>query len=258
MYQEGTNQMGMVTEKRRYNLIDAYRGFTILVMIGYHFSYDVFILYGKYPQWLSNPFGYVWQQFICISFILISGFSASFSRSHLKRGILLNICGLIVTVVTMIASPQAVIYFGVLNLLGCSLLLLIPAKKFVNDKNWGYVAVISLFLFFLTRHIQSGYLGFGDFELIQMPMELYTAKALTPLGFPYPGFFSSDYFPVIPWFFLFFTGYSCHYVLQMESMGKLRDVLSVRVPFLSWLGQKSLIIYLLHQPVLMGICVILF
>ena len=250
--------METVKEKTRYHLIDAYRGFTILLMIGYHFSYDVFILYGKYPGWLDNPLGYVWQQFICISFIFISGFSASFSQSHVKRGILLNICGLIVTVVTRVASPSAVVYFGVLNLLGCSLLLLIPAKKMINQKNWPFAAAISLFLFFFTRHIQLGYLGFGKMELITMPSGMYHTKILTPFGFPYPGFFSSDDFPILPWFFLFLTGYAFHYILKMESAKKIRKIMKVKVPFLSWLGRQSLLIYLLHQPVLMGICMVLF
>lgn len=249
----------MITIKKtgkRYELIDALRGFTLLSMIGYHFSYDAFILYDKYPEWLSNPFGYAWQQSICITFIFICGFAASFSRSNLKRGLLLNVCGLIVTVVTRIFSPEAVVYFGVLNLLGCSLLLLIPVKKMVNKRNWKRAAVLFFVLFLFTRHIQWGYLGFGDTQLFVLPRGLYEAKWLTPFGFPYPGFFSSDYFPILPWFFLFMVGYTCHYILKEH--GRIRRILSKRVPFLSTLGQHSLILYLLHQPALMLICILLF
>lgn len=243
-------------KKRRYELLDAYRGFTILSMIGYHFSYDVFILYGRYAGWLSNPLGYIWQQSICISFILLSGFCVSFGRNHLKKGILLNICGLIITGVTVVASPNAAVYFGVLNLLGCSMLLMIPLKPLVNEKNWKRAAVISLFLFFFFRHVQDGYLGLGQWALIRMPDALYSAKVLTPLGFPYPGFFSSDYFPILPWFFLFYTGYCLSYLPGRYE--KIRKMLMIKVPVLGTIGKHSLIIYMLHQPALMVICMLLF
>lgn len=243
-------------KRRRYELLDAYRGFTILSMIGYHFSYDAFILYGLYPKWLSNPFGYAWQQSICISFILLSGFCASFSRNHWKKGILLNLCGFLITAVTAVASPTAVVYFGVLNLLGCSMLLIIPLKKMVNEKNWHIVGIGSFFLFLLFRHVARGYLGVGEWAFIIVPKVLYSIKIMTPLGFPYPGFYSSDYFPILPWFFLFFTGYCFSYVLKKSE--KLGRLLTPKVPFLSTLGRYSLVIYMLHQPALMLICILLF
>jgi len=243
-------------KKRRYELLDAYRGLTILSMIGYHFSYDVFILYRRYPGWLSNPFGYIWQQSICISFILICGLCASFSRNLWKRGILLNLCGLIITVVTVVFSPQAAVYFGILNLLGCSLLLLIPFKKIVNEKTWLLTAVISVFLFVLFRNVTKGYLGIGDTILYAVTFALYKIKWLVPFGFPYAGFYSSDYFPILPWFFLFLTGYCFSFYLKKAEW--LKRLLEPKIPFFSWFGKHSLIIYMIHQPVLMGICMLLF
>lgn len=242
--------------KQRYYLLDALRGFTILVMIGYHFSYDVFILYEKYPAWENHPLGFLWQQYICITFILLCGVSASFSRSNLKRGLLLNVCGLLVTVVTRIFSPEAVVYFGVLNLLGCSLLLLIPLKRYIHRENWKWVAGGSFFLFLLTRFIQNGYLGIKAVKAIYLPGWLYQWRALTPLGFPRPDFYSSDYFPILPWFFLFLIGYASSYFLKESDGGK--KMLRKRVPILTTLGQHSLIIYLLHQPILMVFCMVLF
>ena len=243
-------------KKRRYELLDAYRGFTILSMIGYHFSFDVFILYGCYPGWLSNPIGKIWQQSICISFILICGLCASFSRDLLKRGIMLNLCGLLITAVTVIFSPSAAIFFGVLNLLGCSLLLLIPIRKMINEKNWWIVGLCSFFCFLLFRNVTKGYLGFGSHILYAMPFALYKSKWMVPFGFPYAGFYSSDYFPILPWFFLFLTGYCLSFYLKKAEW--LQKLLEPKVPFLTWIGRHSLIIYMLHQPVLMGICMLLF
>ena len=243
-------------KKRPYELLDAYRGLTILSMIGYHLSYDVFVLYGRYPEWLSNPFGYLWQQSICISFILICGLCASFSRNLLKRGIMLNLFGLIITAVTVIVSPSAAIYFGVLNLLGCSLLLLIPMRKIVNERNWLFMGFISITLFILFRHVTKGYLGFGEHIVCLIPSSLYQTKWLVPFGFPYAGFYSSDYFPILPWFFLFLTGYCLSFYLKKAEW--LQKILEPKVPILSWLGRQSLLVYMLHQPVLMGICILLF
>lgn len=243
-------------EKTRYYLVDALRGLTMLVMLGYHFSYDVFILYGKYPAWEEHPLGFVWQQYICITFILLCGLSASFSRSNLKRGLLLNGCGLLITVVTKIFSPEAVVYFGVLNLLGCSLLLLIPIKKYIRRENWKWVAGISFLLFLVTRFVQNGYLGIEKMKAIYLPGWLYQWRVLTPLGFPRMDFYSSDYFPIFPWFFLFLIGYASSYFLKESET--LKKILTKRVPVLTKLGQHSLIFYLLHQPILMVICMGLF
>jgi len=243
-------------KKRRYELLDAFRGFTILSMIGYHFSYDVFILYDRNPGWLSNPMGFLWQQSICISFIFICGLCASFSRDLFKRGFLLNLCGLLITAVTVIFSPSAAVYFGVLNLLGCSLLLLIPVKKMVSDKTWPMIEVITLFLFVLFRNVTKGYLGIGDRILYAVPFSFYESKWMVPFGFPYRGFYSSDYFPILPWFFLFLTGYCFSFYLKKTEW--LKKALTPKIPLLSFIGKHSLIIYMLHQPVLMGICMLLF
>lgn len=243
-------------EKIRYYLVDALRGFTLLVMIGYHLSYDVFILYDRYPGWLSNPLGFLWQQYICITFILICGLSASFSRSNLKRGILLNGCGLLVTVVTKIFSPEAVVYFGVLNLLGCSLLLLIPIKKWIHQDNWKIWGGLFFLFFLLTRNINEGFLGLEAVPMLFLPEGMYQHGWMIPLGFPTAGFYSSDYFSIFPWFFLFMVGYCSSYWLKESET--LQRLLAKRVPLLTWLGQHSLLIYLLHQPILMGYCMLLF
>ena len=116
--------------------------------------------------------------------------------------------------------------------------------------------VVSMVLFFLFRDVQSGVLGLASHPLAVLPDGLYQSRVLTPFGFPFPGFRSSDYFPILPWFFLFSAGYFFFPILQKSQ--KLQDVFSVRIPVLSKLGTWSLWIYLIHQPVAMGICMLLF
>ena len=54
--------------KERYYLVDALRGLALINMVLYHFSYDVFVIYGQNPDWLGSPAAFCWQQGICWSF----------------------------------------------------------------------------------------------------------------------------------------------------------------------------------------------
>ena len=76
---------------KRYHVLDEIRGLTLISMILYHASWDMVYLFGKNWIWFESTAGYVWQQSICISFILLSGFCWNFGRKKLKRVIILFI-----------------------------------------------------------------------------------------------------------------------------------------------------------------------
>ena len=90
---------------------------------------------------------------------------------------------------------------------------------------------------------------------LNLPEGLYRFRILAPLGFPDPAFRSSDYFPLLPWLFLFFTGF--HLYRIVEKSAALQRAARVKIPLLSALGRHTLWVYLLHQPLLMGLCMIL-
>lgn len=239
-----------VKKGKRYYLIDSYRGFVILHMVLYHFCYDVFVLQSKNPEWVDNPIALVWQQFICISFIIVAGISASFSHNLLRRGLLLNAVGVGITLVTVVITPDAPIYFGILNLLGCSLLLLIPFRRWIDENNWKWWSVAGILLFVIFRHIQRGYLGIGKWRWMKIPAVLYELGWLTPFGIPGRNFFSADFFPIFPWFFLFLAAYSFSYAIKSE---RIEKIMTCSVPGLWKLGQNSLLIYLIHQPIALAL-----
>lgn len=238
----------------RYHLIDAVRGFAILNMIAYHLVYDIFVVFGiDTAFYLYLPMR-IWERFICVTFLIVSGVSLNFSRHPYRRGVIVNLCGFLITAVTVLAVPTQAVWFGVLNLIGCGMMITYAVSGWLKQLRPELGAGISLLLYALLYGVPEGYIGFFGFRLIALPEWLYTNRYFAFLGFPSNDFFSADYFPLIPWVFLFICGWFLWRVV--ERYQKERWFMP-RVPALGWLGRHSLIIYLLHQPALYGICLLM-
>ena len=113
---------------------------------------------------------------------------------------------------------------------------------------------LSALLFALLRPLAAGRIGLGPLSLA-VPPALYT-PLLTPLGLPYPGFRSGDYFPLLPWLFLYLAGFYLAPLLHRSSIW--RELAQKKLEPLGWIGRKSLWIYLLHQPLCMALAWVLF
>ena len=74
---------------------------------------------------------------------------------------------------------------------------------------------------------------------------------MTFLGLPDPDFFSGDYFSLFPWIFLYLTGYFLYGMLVKLPEVKKALTIHLPAPFLEAAGRHSLLLYLLHQPLLM-------
>ena len=88
-----------------------------------------------------------------------------------------------------------------------------------------------------------------------LPQGLYANYLTAYLGFYPVSFYSSDYFPLLPWLFLFWAGYYLHLLVGRKRMEPLRRSVC---PPLGWLGRHSLVLYLLHQPVIFGVLTLAF
>ena len=268
--------------KQRFETLDTYRGIVIVSMIAYHFLYDVFVIFGSNSFWYRNPGVHAWQQFICCSFIILSGFVWPYGKKkNLKRGIMINLLGFVITTFTLIFTPGQEIWFGILNFLGCAILLTIPLNVIV-EKATGHAVqnalhnqmfskameakkshpvywiglIVSILLFLLFRGVNSGVWGFGDFTLGQVPDAWYQFKVLIPFGFPTDSFYSSDYFAILPWYFLYAFGYFLGRIIESRSW--FHKVGHVRIPVLNWMGRKSIWIYMVHQVICDGVCLLIF
>lgn len=243
----------------RYGLPDSLRGLCLLSMIGYHAAYDLLHLAGLSLPWLHDTPGHLWQQSICWSFILLSGFCWSLSRRPLRHGLVLTVCGGGITLVTYFIMPSELIQYGVLTLLGLSALLLKLFSELSHRLKLRLPPTVGLFLslalFFLLRGVPQGYLGFEGLRLCPLPESLYQTDWTAVLGFSSPSFYSTDYFPLLPWFFLYASGFFLWKCLSRRE--KALELLRPGFFPLSFLGRHSLLIYLLHQPVLLGIFLLL-
>lgn len=247
----------MQKEKIRYHLVDGIRGIAIINMVIFHFLYDVYIVYEKSPTWYCLTPIHIWQQMICWTFIFISGFVWAWGKEkNLQRGIIFNLFGLLISFITLVIVPTQTIWFGILNFMGCAILLMLLLEKLLKKMPAICGMTVCFLLFLICKQIQFGQIGIPGLLQIQVPNLLYSIRILTPLGFPYEGFHSSDYFPVIPWIFLYLCGFYFNQIFTKHSTWQ--KCAHRKLPCLSVLGSKTIWIYLLHQPLSMLICTLLF
>ena len=248
----------MTTSKLRYNLIDAIRGLTIISMILFHTCWDLVYFGVLSPDFMKAIPAIVWQKSICCTFIFISGFVFCLGKNHVKHGLVTLGCGILITLVTCILMPDSRDIFGVLWLLGISTFIGIIMEKILrkNDAAVQVVLILNLIFFILTLNLVKGYIGIGSIIFINLPTSLYKDYFTTLLGFPFGGFFSSDYFPILPWSFLYICGL-CTYLILCKKEGAMKP-LTKDVPALSFIGRHSLLIYMLHQPLVFGLLYLFF
>jgi len=226
-------------KKMRLHGLDLLRGVTLISMIAYHGTWNFVYLFGVDLPWYEALPGHIWQQSICWTFILLSGFCFSMGSRHLKRGLEVFGGGLLVSAVTLIAMPENRILFGILTFTGSAMLLMTLLEKALKKVPAGIGAVASMVLFFF-------------FESWQAPIWLHRNLLTAYLGFPTRDFVSMDYFPIFPWIFLFIAGYFLYRIFHSRLWDE-KLFARGNLPVLGWLGRHTLPIYLLHQPVLYGL-----
>ncbi len=232
----------------RLRLLDFLRGFSVFSMVAYHTLFDYVYLFGHPMGWYQGWPGYVWQQSICWVFILVSGASLHYGRHTARRGLAVLGCALAVSAVTLLMMPSQRVMSGILHLIAVAMLLSAALRRVLEKTPPAAGAAVCFALFLATKLVPSGYLGLLDIPLLALPEALYQTPFLFPLGLPGPGFFSGDYFPLLPWLFLYWAGYFAWAPLKK----RLRPAAPGKNP-LEWAGRHSLLIYMLHQPAAYGL-----
>lgn len=247
----------MSEKRKRIHMLDEIRGFAILCMIVHHTFLDIGDLLGL--EWGYEIFDRLCavQPIFWGIFIIISGMCTRLSRNAKKRGLLVCLCALAITLVTAVIMPLlkftgAEIYFGILHCLGVCMILVGLCMPIIEKIDYRIGAVASLLLFVAFCGIDRGTILLGAVDL---PQSLYTNNIFAPLGFHSPAFYSADYFPVFPWIFLFFLG---AFVGKLAKEEKLPSVMYIRhSKMLGFVGKNSLWFYLLHQPAIYVVLLII-
>ena len=231
----------------RVHLIDEVRGFAIICMVFYHAMFDLVVIFGvDFPIFTSSLMQDVLQPLFAGLFIFISGTAGHYSRSNLKRGAVCFGFGLILTVVTALFMPDELILFGILHFLGSAMILFALFEKQLDKIPTVLGAPLFVAIFILTLYVPRGMLGYPPFWT-PLPDMLYQTGFLFPLGFPSDGFFSSDYFPLIPNLFLFF---GATYLGVYAKNGQIPEFCyRTRFSWLAWVGRHTIWVYMLHQPI---------
>lgn len=228
----------------RYALLDELRGLDLVSMMLYHACWDLVFLFDVNMRWYAGTPGRLWQQTICWVFILLSGFCAPFGRHMLRRGVTVFAAGALVTAVTLVFMPGGRVVFGVLTFLGTAMLLTGVLEPLLKKVMPAVGLAVSAVLFAVCYPVGLGWVG------LALPDAWYANYFTAFFGFLPFDFYSTDYFALLPWLFLFWAGYYLHKAVGRRRMEPLRRSVC---PALGWMGRHSLLLYLLHQPVIYGV-----
>lgn len=235
----------MDAPKARIWELDAFRGIAILAVILIHLLFDLRYFLGLSLGYDNAVFQFV-KQYGGVVFVVLSGICVTLGRRSFRRGLIVFGCAMAVTLVTLamvwlgLDSGSVVVRFGVLHLLGIAMLLWPLLRRLPT---WAMVAiglpVVVLGYWFRTFYV--------------------TPEWLFPLGLTSAGFSSSDYFPLFPHLGWFLLGAALGRTAYREKRSLLPRVNAQCPPirFFCWCGRMSLFLYLLHQPLLYGLVMIL-
>lgn len=217
---------------QRFLLIDKLRGVAVALMIFFHFSYDLSSFQFITIDFKNNPFWFYLPRLIVVLFFTSAGASLYFAHGppnqiqwnkFLKREIQLFICSALISISTYFLFPKTWVYFGTLHSLFVCSIMALP---------------------FLKRPPLAFIVAF----IILIPAVIFNVK------FPWPTLphFSMDYIPALPWVGVIYFGIYVGYLMQ-KYYPKDKQQHESSKGVLLFLGRHSLLIYLLHQPILYGL-----
>ena len=242
--------------KNRVGFLDELRGFAIICMVIYHLMYNLKFIFGVDVPIFFDSWFYIVQTIYAGMFIFISGIVCNYSHNNLKRGAQCFFIAMVFTFVTAFVMPGSPDMFGVLHCLGiCMMIYGLSEKALVKLPSFLGI-IICVFLFMLTYDFHRGYSGIAGLLRFKMPSELYSTSVLFPLGFPRSGFSSLDYFPLLPWLFLFIAGSFFGVYVKKGLMPAF--FYKTHIKFFAAAGRYSLWIYVLHQVIIYPVLCIIF
>ena len=234
------------TKRPRLPVIDIARGVAIIAMVIYHFSWDLSFYrfipvdVGFDPGWVAFARTILFAFMFLVGVGLVLGHGDGMRwRAFWKRWLFVAGGALLITLGTWFAFSDSFVYFGVLHAIALTSVLALP---FLFTPVWltGLVALATIGLHF----------AYAD--------PLFNEKAFSWIGFwvvPPP---TNDLVPVFPWLGVVLLGVVTMRLVRGTRLETSLATISPRnmmARALGWMGRWSLVIYLLHQPLLLAVIV---
>jgi uncharacterized membrane protein len=227
----------------RIALFDVLRGAALAAMAAYHFSWDLEFFGLAELGVTEHPLWIAFARSIAGSFLALVGVSLSLAHrsgirwaGFLRRLAMIGIAAAAITLLSWFADPEGIIWFGILHCILVSSLLGLP---FLRAPLWlVIVAAIACLAgpFFLASPAFNG------------PGWLWLGLASEPMP-------SNDYNPLLPWFGPVLLGIAAARLLMPcanTAAWAHWQPQSLIARALALAGRHSLLVYLVHQPLLMG------
>jgi uncharacterized membrane protein len=239
----------------RFCEVDLLRGIAILLMVFYHFAFDL-DYFGLVKIDVNSGIFLSLARLTVTLFLLLVGLSLylslsqaerlgqrdRFKRRLFRRSAQILALALCITAVTYLPLGHSYIVFGVLHLIGLSLLLAYPVLG-MGWKNFIFGSVLIILGLYVP----------------EISVDHYW---LLWLGLAPPGFYSLDYVPLLPWFGVVLYGVGLGGLLYPGYRRRLSliDQLTISertwIRLLCYLGRNSLVIYLVHQPLIIMLMIL--
>lgn len=227
---------------QRIATIDILRGIAILMMFVFHFSYDLNLFGYVTINFLEEPFWATFRVFIVSSFLLLVGISIILadrkkidSQRFIYRMAKILTYALVVTLGSYVMLPESFIYFGILHfILAASVLGLLFRKYY-----W-FNLILGIGLLILDT--------VASHSLFDNPL-------INWIGFTTQLPYTEDYVPLVPWFGVVLIGM---FIGRRWFNGNTPAWLNWQASnpatkTLAFGGRYSLHIYVLHQPIFIGV-----
>ena len=222
----------------RFPLIDGLRGMAVCMMVAYHFLFDTTYFGLTHFRMLDEPGWIAWRSVIVSCFLLLTGVGLVLAQRHAARSIVrrsaqIGASAALVTVGSYLIFPASFIYFGVLHFNLLASLLCLPLRK---QATWTLpLGILAL----------AAGLAYGN--------PVFDPKALNWIGFVAHKPITEDYVPLFPWLGMVLIGMAIgqRWLRHGYALPPSLATLSAHLPkWLSGLGRHSLLVYLIHQPIL--------